>query len=94
MAEKTETERSARMRARARAIAAAGGLAAALEAGSRSAAELDAALREAHDYDGLSLVHLPVYCGDDPLGGMGAYGAWNVGNWCDDVQSRYRSMKI
>ena len=20
---------------------------------------------------------------------MGAYGRWNVGNWCDDVQERY-----
>ena len=30
-----------------------------------------------------------VYFGDDPRGGMGAYGHWNVGNWCDDVQDRY-----
>jgi 3D-(3,5/4)-trihydroxycyclohexane-1,2-dione acylhydrolase (decyclizing) len=65
----------------------------ALSAG-RTAAELDAALRDAHAYDGLAVVHVPVYCGDDPLGGMGAYGSWNVGNWCEDVQSRYRDMKI
>lgn len=50
---------------------------------------LSAALEEAFDYDGLSLVHVPVYFGDDPLGGMGAYGCWNVGSWCDDVQERY-----
>ena len=40
-------------------------------------------------YDGVSLIHVPVYFGDDPCGGMGAYGRWNVGNWCDDVQERY-----
>ena len=50
---------------------------------------LEAALEEAFDYDGLSLIHVPVYYGDDPRGGMGAYGRWNVGNWCDDVQDRY-----
>ena len=50
---------------------------------------LTAALEEAFAYDGLSLVHVPVYFGDDPRGGMGAYGRWNVGNWCDDVQDRY-----
>ena len=37
----------------------------------------------------LSLVHVPVYFGDDPRGGMGACGRWNVGNWCGDVQERY-----
>ena len=50
---------------------------------------LEAALEEAFDHDGLSLIHVPVYYGDDPRGGMGAYGRWNVGNWCDDVQDRY-----
>ena len=50
---------------------------------------LTAALEEAFDYDGLSLIHVPVYFGDDLRGGMGAYGRWNVGNWCDDVQDRY-----
>ena len=52
-------------------------------------ASLAAALEEAFAYDGLSLIHVPVYFGDDPRGGMGAYGRWNVGNWCDDVQDRY-----
>lgn len=27
-----------------------------------------------------------VYYGPDPLGGMSAYGRWNVGNWCAEVQ--------
>ena len=49
--------------------------------------ELQAALREAHAHDGLSLVHIPVYSGKDELGGLGAWGQWNVGNWCKDVQS-------
>ncbi len=53
-----------------------------------------AALEEAHAHDGLSVVHVPVYAGDDPLGGMGAYGSWNVGNWVDDVQKRYNEQNI
>ena len=57
-------------------------------------ASLTAALEEALAYDGLSLVHVPVYFGDDPRGGMGAYGSWNVGNWCDDVQDRYTRTLI
>ena len=52
------------------------------------------ALEEAFDYPGLSLIHVPVYFGDDPCGGMGAYGRWNVGNWCDDVQERYTRSLI
>ena len=53
-----------------------------------------AALEQAFAYPGLSLVHVPVYFGDDPRGGMGAYGRWNVGNWCDDVQSLYTRSRI
>ena len=52
------------------------------------------ALEEAFDHPGLSLIHVPVYFGDDPCGGMGAYGRWNVGNWCDDVQKRYTRTLI
>ena len=51
--------------------------------------ELRAALRRAHDHKGLSLIHVPVYHGPDPSGGMGAYGRWNVGNWCAEVQEIY-----
>ncbi len=54
--------------------------------GGHSPAELLAALEQARAHDGLSLIHLPVYFGDHPLGGMGAYGRWNVGNWSADVQ--------
>ena len=55
---------------------------------------LEAALGKAHAHRGLSLVHVPVYYGQDPLGGMGAYGDWNVGNWCEVVQRRYSETLI
>ena len=55
--------------------------------GGRSPDELRRALDEARAHGGLSLIHLPVYYGPDPLGGMGVFGRWNVGNWCDDVQA-------
>jgi 3D-(3,5/4)-trihydroxycyclohexane-1,2-dione acylhydrolase (decyclizing) len=49
--------------------------------------ELCDQLSQARAYAGVSLIHVPVYFGDDPLGGMGVFGRWNVGNWCDDVQA-------
>ncbi|MDE0523541.1 MAG: thiamine pyrophosphate-dependent enzyme [Boseongicola sp.] len=55
---------------------------------------LETALGRAHAHPGLSLVHVPVYYGPDPLGGMGAYGDWNVGNWCETVQRRYSETLI
>jgi 3D-(3,5/4)-trihydroxycyclohexane-1,2-dione acylhydrolase (decyclizing) len=48
---------------------------------------LQAALDQAGRHAGLALIHVPVYYGPDPLGGMGVYGRWNVGNWCEDVQT-------
>ncbi|WP_088347688.1 MULTISPECIES: thiamine pyrophosphate-dependent enzyme [Rhodomicrobium] len=62
--------------------------------GGTTADELRKALAEARAHDGLSLVHVPVYAGEDPLGGMGAYGSWNVGNWVEDVQARYIRQNI
>jgi 3D-(3,5/4)-trihydroxycyclohexane-1,2-dione acylhydrolase (decyclizing) len=55
---------------------------------------LESALSEAFAHDGLSLVHIPVYSGRDPIAGMGAYGSWNVGNWVDDVQATYLQTRI
>lgn len=55
--------------------------------GGRSPDSLRGALEQAGSHDGLSLIHVPVYYGPDPLGGMGVYGRWNVGNWCDEVQA-------
>jgi len=57
--------------------------------GGDNADTLRAALKEAHAHDGLSVVHVPVYCGPDELGGLGAWGQWNVGNWCADVQGEW-----
>ncbi len=54
--------------------------------GGRTPESLKAALEQAGKHAGLSLIHVPVYFGANPLGGMGVYGRWNVGNWCDDVQ--------
>ncbi|HVB18378.1 MAG TPA: thiamine pyrophosphate-dependent enzyme [Stellaceae bacterium] len=62
--------------------------------GGTTVGELQAALRAAHQHAGLSVVHVPVYAGPDPRGGMGAYGAWNVGNWCTEVQDRYHGQDI
>ncbi len=54
--------------------------------GGASPQELLKALEQAFAHDSLSLIHLPVYYGPDPLGGMGVYGRWNVGNWVQDTQ--------
>jgi 3D-(3,5/4)-trihydroxycyclohexane-1,2-dione acylhydrolase (decyclizing) len=55
--------------------------------GGTTPGSLQLALEQAGNHPGLSLIHIPVYFGPDPLGGMGVYGRWNVGNWCGDVQS-------
>ena len=62
--------------------------------GGDNADALRAALKEAHAHDGLSVVHVPVYCGSDELGGLGAWGQWNVGNWCADVQQTYLKQDL
>ncbi|MCB6180079.1 thiamine pyrophosphate-dependent enzyme [Rhodobacter sp. Har01] len=62
--------------------------------GGTSPEALTGALTRARAHPGLSLVHVPVYYGPDPAGGMGAYGHWNVGNWCAAVQARYAETLI
>jgi 3D-(3,5/4)-trihydroxycyclohexane-1,2-dione acylhydrolase (decyclizing) len=57
--------------------------------GGDNAESLRGALRTASKHEGLSVVHVPVYCGPDELGGLGAWGEWNVGNWCEDVQGTW-----
>ena len=57
-------------------------------------AELRHALEQGHAYAGLSVVYVPVYFGEDPLGGMGAWGSWNVGNWCEGVQRTWVEQDI
>ena len=48
--------------------------------------EMKEALAKAYKYDGLSLIHIPVHYGDDELSGLGTFGDWNVGNWCERVK--------
>lgn len=55
---------------------------------------LTRALEEAQAHKALSLIHVPVYYGENPTGGMGAYGRWNVGNWCNDVQKLYERSPV
>ena len=62
--------------------------------GGFSAEELGRALHEARAHDGLAVVHVPVYCGPHELGGLGAWGQWNVGNWCDDVQKEWIAQDL
>jgi 3D-(3,5/4)-trihydroxycyclohexane-1,2-dione acylhydrolase (decyclizing) len=55
--------------------------------GGRTVESFQSALAQAGNYSGLSLIHVPVYYGADPMGGMGVYGRWNVGNWSEEVQA-------
>lgn len=57
--------------------------------------ELRCALEAAYSYDGLSLVHLPVYwSAEGDLGNLGSYGSWNVGNWCEASEREYAKTTI
>jgi 3D-(3,5/4)-trihydroxycyclohexane-1,2-dione acylhydrolase (decyclizing) len=55
---------------------------------------LSEALTAALDYQGLAVVHVPVYFGSEPLGGLGAYGDWNVGNWVQATQARRHDIGL
>ena len=59
-----------------------------------NADDLRAALAKARAHDGFSVVHVPVYAGADPLAGLGAWGSWNVGNWCNDVQNKWTNQDL
>ncbi len=56
--------------------------------------EFRLALETAREYEGLSLIHLPVYSGSHEYGGLGVYGQWNVGNWCGDVQCEHHRLGL
>lgn len=62
--------------------------------GGTSPSELEAALERALAHDGVSLVHVPVYWGSDSLGGLGAWGRWNVGSWVHDTQSLRHELAL
>lgn len=55
--------------------------------GGRTPDALQDALDRAFAHKGMSLIHLPVYYGTNPLGGLGVFGRWNVGNWVQDTQT-------
>jgi 3D-(3,5/4)-trihydroxycyclohexane-1,2-dione acylhydrolase (decyclizing) len=55
--------------------------------GGRTPEALLEALDRVREHAGLSLVYLRVYAGDHPMGGMGVFGRWNVGSWCDATQA-------
>ncbi len=55
--------------------------------GGHTPESLKAALEQADQHKGLSLIHVPVYFGTDELGAMGVFGRWNVGNWCEATQA-------
>lgn len=54
--------------------------------GGETLEELEKALEEGYQYDGLCLIHVPVYFGREEMGGLGVFGDWNVGNNCARVQ--------
>jgi 3D-(3,5/4)-trihydroxycyclohexane-1,2-dione acylhydrolase (decyclizing) len=62
--------------------------------GGFTADRLTAALARAYAHDGFSVVHVPVHAGDDPLAGLGAWGNWNVGNWCEEVQDAWIAQDL
>ena len=62
--------------------------------GGTSPESLTKALEDSYQYDGLSVVHVPVYCGKDENGNLGAWGQWNVGNWCTAVQKEHQELGI
>ena len=62
--------------------------------GGWSVAEFKVALEKAYAYEGLSLIHLPVYAGEDVRAGMGVFGDWNVGNSCERVQAEHHRIGL
>lgn len=62
--------------------------------GGWTADELKVALGQAHAHQGLSVLHVPVYAGEDPLSELGAWGEWNVGNWCENVQDQWLQQDL
>ncbi len=62
--------------------------------GGTSASELTEALSAAETFDGLSVLHVPVYFGSDDRGGLGAYGRWNVGSWVAETQGMFLAGRL
>ena len=62
--------------------------------GGHNASELKRALDEAYAHQSLSVIHVPVYWGEEPEAGLGAYGRWNVGPWVHGVERLYADQSL
>jgi 3D-(3,5/4)-trihydroxycyclohexane-1,2-dione acylhydrolase (decyclizing) len=62
--------------------------------GGQTVPDLARALELAHGHQGLSIVHVPVYWGEEKMAGMGSYGRWNVGPWVSSVERLYSEQVI
>ena len=62
--------------------------------GGTTRGEFESALKKSYRHPGLSVVHVSVYCGADELGSLGAWGQWNVGNWCEEVQKEHQVLGL
>lgn len=62
--------------------------------GGYSIDEFKSAMKKAYSHHGLSVLHVPVYFGENILGGLGAFGNWNVGNWCQEVQEEKHKIGL
>ncbi len=62
--------------------------------GGGDAVALLKALHEGYSYEGISIIHVKSYWGDERVGSIPAYGKWNVGNWCEEVQRRYHEQGL
>jgi 3D-(3,5/4)-trihydroxycyclohexane-1,2-dione acylhydrolase (decyclizing) len=62
--------------------------------GGASVASLQSALESAYSYQGIALISVATYWGENPRSSIPAYGAWNVGNWCEGVQRRYHEQDL
>ncbi|PKL39943.1 MAG: thiamine pyrophosphate-binding protein [Spirochaetae bacterium HGW-Spirochaetae-1] len=62
--------------------------------GGYTASEFTMALEEAAGHPGLAVIHVPVYGGPDERAGMGVFGDWNVGNWCEGVQKEHHRLGL
>lgn len=52
-----------------------------------SADSLADCLERAHKHPGPAVVDVKVYFGPHPQGSLAAFGRWNVGPWCEEVES-------
>ena len=62
--------------------------------GRTTLASFQEALERAYAHPGLSLVHVPVYCGEAAQGGIGSYGRLERGQLVVPVQGEYHRQSL